>query len=260
MVPSLIRHRAAARRSPAAQFAAGRRHDEPIVGDNQTDLVEAVRTGTVAAVFLAGSNNWHWSEDASPPLAFCLHALVHDGLQVPPFDRHHDGDGALRGLGLDSETWRTWMSAVVAAQGRLNAGIREPDWRADRAGLATLAEAASAPATLCPGLPELQARLGELWVDYGPAGERWKWDMTTGPRGVRNRLTPHEQRWLWKALVPFHDRLSTISVFLVDYPAPVVMALPPTTCLIAPASASADYVRQVLAAAEQLVAGRSGAV
>ena len=97
---------------------------------------------------------------------------------------------------------------------------------------------------------------GELWVDYQPEGERWKWDMTSGPRGVRNRLAPHAQRWLWKALVPFHDRLPTLSVFLVDYPVPVVMALSLAGCLIAPANASADYARQVLAAAEQVAAAR----
>ncbi len=78
--------------------------------------------------------------------------------------------------------------------------------------------------------------------------------MTSGPRGVRNRLTPHEQRSLWKALLPVHDRLPTISIFLVDYPVPVVMAMPPTTCLIAPDDASAAYTTQVVAAAEQLAA------
>jgi len=212
----------------------------------------------VVAIFLAGSNDrWHWSEDASPPLAFCVHALVHDGLQVPPFDRHPEGDQTLRACGFDAETWSTWVSAVVAAQDQLSARVRDPDWLADRAGLATLAATALAPAALCPGTPELQARLGELWVDYQPEGERWKWDMTSGPRSVRNnRLAPHAQRWLWKALLPFHDRLPTISVFLVDYAAPVVVVVPPTTCLIAPASASADYARQVLAGAEQLAAAR----
>jgi len=56
--------------------------------------------------------------------------------------------------------------------------------------------------------------------------------------------------------VPFHGRLTTISVFLVDYPAPVVMAVPPVTCLIAPGTATGDYARQVLTAAEQLAAAR----
>ncbi len=212
---------------------------------------------TVIAMFPAGSSDrWFWSEDALPPLAFCVHALVHDGLQVPPFDRHPDGDGALRGRGMDAQTWRTWVSAAVAAQARFSARLREPGELAGRAALATLAAAASAPTALCPGTPELRTRLAELWADYQPAGERWKWRMTTGPRGARNRLTPHEQRWLWKALLPFHDRLPTISVFLVDYPSPLVMAVPPTTCLIAPDGTSAAYARQILAAAEQLAAAR----
>jgi len=208
-------------------------------------------------MFLAGSSDrWFWSEDALPPLAFCVHALVHDGLPVPPFDRHPQGDGDLRGRGLDAETWCTWVFAVVVAQGRLSVLVRESDRLADRATLATLAAAASAPAALCPGTPELRARLGELWVGYQPQAERWRWDLTGGPRGVRNRLAPHEQRRMWKALLPFHERLPTISVFLVDYPTPVVMAVPPTTCLIAPGGTSADYVRQVLAAAELLAAAR----
>jgi hypothetical protein len=211
----------------------------------------------VLALFRAGpSDGWFWSEDASPPIAFCVHALVQDGLRVRPFDRHPEGDGTLRARELDAHTWNAWLSAVVAAQSRLSGRVGAPDWPPDRAGLATLVEAASAPVALCPGTPELRVRLGELWVEYQPIGERWKWDLTSGPRGVRNRLAPGEQRWLWKALVPFHDRLPTLSVFLVDYPVPVVMPRPPATCLIAPADTSADYARQVLSAAELLAAAR----
>jgi hypothetical protein len=208
-------------------------------------------------MFRAGaSDGWFWSEAASPPISFCVHALVQDGLRVPPFDRHPEGDGTLRARGLDAHTWSAWLSAVVAAQSRLSWRVGEPDSLADRTGLAAGAEAASAPAALCPGTLELRMRLGELWTDYVPRGERWQRDLTSGPRGVRDRLAAGEQRWLWKALVPFHDRLPTISVFLVDYPAPVVMALPPTTCLIAPASSSSNYAHQVLAAAELLAAAR----
>jgi hypothetical protein len=167
----------------------------------------------VMAMFRAGpSDGWSWSEDASPPIAFCVHVLVWDGLRVPPFDRHPEGDGTLRARGLDAQTWNAWLPAVVAAQGRLSKRVREPEWLADRAGLATLVEAAMTPVALCPGTPELRARLGELWTDYLPKGERWKQDLTSGPQGVRNRLAPGEQRWLWKALVPFHDRLPTLSV------------------------------------------------
>ena len=42
-------------------------------------------------------------------------------------------------------------------------------------------------------------------------------------------------RELWQALAPFRDRLAPLSVFLVEYPQPVVMPLPPATSLISPA-------------------------
>src|SRR4029077_287534 len=32
-----------------------------------------------------------------------------DGLHVPPFDQHPDGDGSLRSLGLTAADWQTWF-------------------------------------------------------------------------------------------------------------------------------------------------------
>jgi len=63
-----------------------------------------------------------------------------------------------------------------------------------------------------------------------------------------------EQRALWKALTPFHDRLAPLSVFLVEYPEPVVMPLPPATCLIAPAADPEGYGGQLVEAAGLLAA------
>jgi hypothetical protein len=62
------------------------------------------------------------------------------------------------------------------------------------------------------------------------------------------------QRALWKALTPFHDRLAPLSVFLVEYAEPVVMPLPPATCLIAPAADPEGYGRQLVEAATLLTA------
>jgi|BarGraNGADG00212_1021973.scaffolds.fasta_scaffold03882_3 hypothetical protein len=182
--------------------------------------------------------------------------LCTTAFEFPPFDRHPDGDGSLRGRGLDGDTWRLWVSAVVGARGQLDARLQRREWGTDRAELGRLAEIAHRPAALCPGTPELRARLEELWAEYEPEGNDWKRRVTQGsPAGIK-RLTPEEGRRLWNDLRPFHDRLTTISVFLVDYQAPVVMAVPPATCLIAPGTASGDYARQVLAAAEQLAAVR----
>ncbi len=67
----------------------------------------------VRDILLGSSDQWHWSSDAFPPVAFCVRALVLDGLMVPPFDRHPDGDGGLREFGLDAETWSAWLAAVL---------------------------------------------------------------------------------------------------------------------------------------------------
>lgn len=210
-------------------------------------------------MFLAGSaDRWHWSEDAFPPVAFCVHALLHDGLKVSPLDQHPDGDGSLRELGLDALTWRQWLASVLGQQVTLSAVAKELGGDRDQAELRSTALAAAEvlrrPGSFCPGAPELQQRLDDLWAAYEPAGEAWKHRMTVGEEGDRRRLVPSEQRRLWQALLSFHDRLPTISVFLVAYPQPVVMPLPPTTCLIAPERDAGGYARQVVAAAGLLVA------
>jgi hypothetical protein len=203
------------------------------------------------------SDSWNWSSDAFPPLAFCVRALVIDGLAVAPFDRHTGGDGRLREVGLDADAWRGWLASVILQRetaGEFARAMGTPEARGpllERARAA--AEVLTAPGSFCPGSGELRARLNALFADYAPAGEAWKWEMSR-PRRLHG--SPRQARALWKALVPFHDRLPTISVFLVDYVEPVVMPLPPTTCLISPEADPERIRRQIVAVAEALVAAR----
>lgn len=57
---------------------------------------------------------------------FCVITLIRDGLRVPPFDRHPDGDGALRTLGLDATAWLAWVREVVVARRQLQGLFRSP--------------------------------------------------------------------------------------------------------------------------------------
>jgi hypothetical protein len=209
-------------------------------------------------MFLAASTDrWHWSEDVFPPVGFCVYALVRDGLRVPPFDQHPEGDRSLSERGCDADGWSKWLTAVIAQSGRLAeaatalAGGR--DRTEMRANVAEAAEVLRQPASFCPGTAELRVRLGEFWADYEPQGEAWKRSLTTGKR--HDWLAPRHERWLWRALLPFHGRPSTLSIFLVDYPVPVVMTVPPTTGVIARDRFDRDgysYAHQVLAAAQEL--------
>jgi hypothetical protein len=214
---------------------------------------------TERAMFPSGSTDrWSWSEDAFEPLDFCVRTLVLDGLRVPPFDRHRDGDGALRAAGLNPPAWREWVEAVIRHRSALSAAAVDFGRDGDRERLFASAREAGAAlqatGSLCPGSPGLQQQLNELWVAYQPLGDAWKRRMTIGEEGAPRRFAAEGQRRLWNALLPFHDRLATISVFLVDYPVPVVMALPPTACLISPSHDADLYGRQVLDAAIQLAA------
>lgn len=206
-------------------------------------------------LFLAGSTDqWHWSEDAFPPLDFCVQALRRDGLRIAPFDQHLDGDTSLRYRGLDAHVWRQWVASVIAHSEALSEVAANPaDARTNQRILANVAEFLRRPSSLCPGSDALRARLHEMWAEYEPTADAWK-RAITGPEGARRMGRPADQRRRWQALLPFHSRVVTIQVFLVSYSAPVVMASSPTACLIAPDRDPAAYTQQVVAAAELLAA------
>lgn len=62
---------------------------------------------------------WTWGEDAFPPIDFAVQALLRDGMAVPPFHSHADGDGILRAGGLTPEAWRAWVSALIDLNGSM---------------------------------------------------------------------------------------------------------------------------------------------
>lgn len=205
-------------------------------------------------MILAGSTDpWLWSEDVDVAVDFCVQALRHDGLRVPPFDRHPDGDGSLRDLGLDPGSWRRWLDAVLRQLELLDAHLRQPELRAHRRAVANIGRPLGRPGGLCPGSRELRARLDELWTGHAPVADAWKRAMTERPRHAL--LPPTQARWLWLALEPFHARLPTLRVYLVDYPERVAMTVPPTTVLVARDPADQDgsaYARTLAAAAAEL--------
>jgi hypothetical protein len=62
--------------------------------------------------------------DIERSVDFCVRALRIDGLRVAKFDKHPEGDGGLRGNGLDAATWRIWLETVLDAHARLKALAR----------------------------------------------------------------------------------------------------------------------------------------
>jgi hypothetical protein len=87
-----------------------------------------------------------WTFNEYPALSFCVAVLVEDGLRAAPFDRHPDGNGRLRTLGLDTTGWRAWFLTVLAQPRRQR---RDLD-----------------PSELWVGSLDVRAQLHERWLAY----------------------------------------------------------------------------------------------
>jgi hypothetical protein len=145
---------------------------------------------------------------------------------------------------------------VLDAHTRLKAlSSAEGPSRVDRNQIIEAFNSFATPAGLCPGSSELRVRLEALWSGYEPAGTRWERSASLGKGGLVHRHLADGGAQIWKRLLPFHERLPTLHVYLVDYPAPAVLAVAPLTCVIAPATGDRHgFAGQVTSAAEALAA------
>lgn len=177
---------------------------------------------------------WHWRETFSQRVAFCVWILQVDGLRVPPFVFHPAGDERLRGLGLDAANWRAWIEATVRAEDSLSEFLTLNDVRrltsGQRAEIAALDDKREPP-RLWPGKSTLRSALEELWPRYEPIGEDWVRRVSGMKR--QSRLSPTEERRLWRELQPFRRGLTSLQVYPIDYAAPITLPVPPVSCVIA---------------------------
>jgi hypothetical protein len=59
---------------------------------------------------------WRIDHGFNADVDFCIWVLELDGLHIPPFDQHREGNSELQTKGLDAESWRNWLATVVALQ------------------------------------------------------------------------------------------------------------------------------------------------
>ena len=57
-------------------------------------------------------------------VCFPVWCLMADGLHVSPFDQHADGNGRLRELGLDADSWRRWTVTIVRRWAALDDALK----------------------------------------------------------------------------------------------------------------------------------------
>ncbi|MCC7021606.1 MAG: hypothetical protein IT338_02195 [Thermomicrobiales bacterium] len=190
---------------------------------------------------------WSFSLGTDPDVDFCVWVLQRDGLRVPPFDRHPDGDGTLRAAGLPPALWEAWFHRNIAAiderRALLVAGRRQPT---DFARLRALQ-----PSALWSGDPAAGQRLATLADIYEDVMNERK-----EPGGVAE-LTLRDDAHLWDALAPYRRRLPPLRILFLDYPGPLRLVVPPRTIVIGVADWQPDreaLSSEVLAGAADLSA------
>ncbi len=194
------------------------------------------------------TDRWHWSIDVDGGVGFCIWVLGVDGLRVPPFEHHPEGDGTLRLAGLTGAAWQAWLYRVL----ELNLRLKETIATGARP-LRDLALPAHLAHTAWIGDPGIGARLAELWPQYQAQADTWKRDHT-GPAAPWH-ASPREHRELWRQLRPFRRQLPPMHIYLVEYPQVVLSIVPPATALLGTGNGALDwtaYADSVLRAAEAL--------
>jgi hypothetical protein len=200
------------------------------------------------------------TEEFSEAVDFCVHVLLVDGLRVAPFDQHLGGDHRLSAVGFEPMAWRAWMELVVDAATRLSASARQLGTIiAGRSGVSRVTEVEVEPvrslrsqlrhpAALYDGTPELRSELRSVWQGYMEGPPR----IDTLPRKSRAAI--------WREVVESSKARGDMTVFLVKYPVPVVMPIPPSVCVIARSqSAYGDQLRHAASALAHFSGSKGGA-
>lgn len=181
------------------------------------------------------NNQWIYSQGFNMMVDFCIWVLLKDGLRVPSFDAHPDGDGSLRAAGLDEEGWRAWFVEVVNAQQRQSEIFKERsrELRDPRRGLAEfLLPQAHHPPLAWSGNQAVKERLSALWEEYGPLSNERK-AIERGIERAWNQLESTRPKRLWDELVVYQAHLPTLTIHLVNYLQGVDYLIPPISYILA---------------------------
>ena len=231
---------------------------------------------------LHSRNTWHYRENSEPTIDFCLWVLQVDGLHVPPFDQHPDGDGSLRASGLTAEDWQSWLLRVM------NHEQKEQD--VEQLRQIHLAEYLKASKEL--DLEHLQQRRrAELFKVSTqpplPAPPEFRYHLASwrGNAAVRDRLIELEEQYkqvadqhnrlcddmsralhkeerrartrLYDELKPYFTRIPPLTIYFAAYEFPLDYIVPPSTLFITVQEGqpeAQEYRERVLAAAAELAA------
>lgn len=212
---------------------------------------------------LHSRNSWYFSHGFNMMVDFCIWTLEVDGLHVPPFEQHPDGDASLRTAGLTAQEWLAWLVRVVdtqyTQQQRFQKRSREYLLHGGQPPVFPSEIVAHQPVTAWMGNEAVGTRLATLWEEYGPISNRrrdWEGRLTHRWQKADVEASKHQQH-LYNELSPYHARIPTMIIHLVNYEQPLNYLLPPVSVIMTAQSDQPDapeFRERVLDAAAGLSA------
>jgi hypothetical protein len=206
---------------------------------------------------LHSRNSWHYSQGSDSTVDFCLWVLQVDGLRVPPFDQHPDGDGSLRALGLTEDAWQNWflrvLDPVQSKQDREQlrqrhlaeylkiAGIPDLEHLQQRHQAEQLKVSTEPPLPPPPefhynlaswnGSTAIKDKLIELEKQFKQSAGQREQIIREVERAL-NREERKATTRLYDELKPYHNRIPPLNICFVAYVSPLDYLIAPATLLM----------------------------
>ena len=219
-----------------------------------------------------------------PSLDFCLWVLQVDGLRVPPFDQHPDGDSSLRAIGMTAPDWQSWFLRVIDPEQRKR-DIQQLQQQSlleylkisgepDLEHLRQRYQAEQLKISKDPPLPSppefhfnhaswrgnntVRNRLIELHKQYKHVSDHHE-QLCADVSRARDKEERRSGTHLYDELKPYSTRITSFSVYFIVYEYPLDYLVFPATLLMTVQDGQPgpqEYRERVLVAAE--LAARPG--
>lgn len=220
---------------------------------------------------LGEENPWFFHTETDRNVDFCIWVLEVDGLRVPPFEYHAEGNGSLRAAGLDEESWQEWVTELIRRNDQSSYTAQKQSVQTTNEVFRTLLAKAGLPndphseivqdylQTHPQEFTQLliqaqQAQPGrffphsttplEAWSGSPEIGERlrelWvRYEAIAKQRFTWEKDFQADQRTnrkgtksLWQALSPYHTRLDSLMIHFVGYSQESVYLVPPRSIIM----------------------------
>jgi hypothetical protein len=204
---------------------------------------------------LYSRHSWFYSQDFNKAIDFCIWTLEVDGLHVPPFDSHPEGDGSLRALGLTAKDWQDWLLFMIHQQNEQSRLLRQQAAPGKEL-FSRFPSGIHHPPSAWNKGTALRNKLDELWEQYGSISHQRRKREFELARVLRKEERTSNKR-LYDELKPYHNRIPPLAIYEVAYEHPLDYIMAPATLVMTVQEGqpeAREFHERVLAAVAELAA------